>query len=90
VHVHDPLALGELQRWAQGRGPLTVHADPYQALAGTDALMLVTEWKAYWSPDWERLRAAMRTPLILDGRNIYHPAYVRDNGFVYLGIGRGY
>lgn len=90
VHVHDPLAMPELARWAEERGPLTLHEDPYQAVRDADALMLVTEWKAYWSPDWEDLKTAMRTPLILDGRNIYDPSFVRANGFTYLGIGRGY
>ncbi len=51
-------------------------------------MMLVTEWKAYWGPDWDDLKAAMRTPLILDGRNIYDPAYVTRQGFTYYGIGR--
>lgn len=90
VHVHDPLAAPELARWAEGRGTLIIHDDPYQAAQGVDALMLVTEWKSYWSPDWDELKMAMRTPLVLDGRNIYDPAYVRANGFTYLGIGRGY
>ncbi|ASK34132.1 NDP-sugar dehydrogenase [Alcanivorax sp. N3-2A] len=89
VHVHDPLAMPELQRWANGHGELTCHDDPYQAVRGSDALMVVTEWKAYWSPDWDDLHAAMRTPLILDGRNIFDPDYVRGHGFDYQGIGRG-
>ncbi|HCJ62798.1 MAG TPA: UDP-glucose/GDP-mannose dehydrogenase family protein, partial [Alcanivorax sp.] len=89
VHVHDPLALPELSVWADGHPDLILHDDPYQAAAEADALMLVTEWKQYWSPDWSRLRDSMGTPLILDGRNIYDPDYVRGQGLLYHGIGRG-
>ena len=89
VHVHDPLALPELSVWAGGHPDLILHDDPYQAVADADALMLVTEWKQYWSPDWSRLRETLGTPLILDGRNIYDPDYVRGQGLLYHGIGRG-
>ncbi len=88
VAVHDPQALPELARWAEGRGKLDVFQDPYQAAEGADALMLMTEWRRYWSPDWKRLKAAMREPVVLDGRNIYDPAFVRGQGLVYEGIGR--
>ena len=88
VAVHDPQALPELIRWAEGKGKLEVFQDPYQAVEGSDALMLVTEWKCYWSPDWALLKSAMRQPLILDGRNIYSPDFVKDQGLVYRGIGR--
>lgn len=89
VHVHDPVALPELSRWAQGRGELVLHEDPYEAVRGGDALMLVTEWRQYWSPDWHALKERMRTPLILDGRNIYDPDFVREQGLEYSGVGRG-
>ena len=89
VAVHDPRALPDLGAWAQGRrGELALCDTPYDAAFGADALMLVTEWKPYWSPDWQRLKRDMRNPLILDGRNIYDPAFVRAQGLVYQGIGR--
>ena len=50
--------------------------------------MLVTEWKAYWSPDLPRLRELMAAPLLLDGRNVWDPAFMKQNGFTYYGIGR--
>ncbi|WP_035160175.1 UDP binding domain-containing protein, partial [Cobetia crustatorum] len=53
-----------------------------------DALMLVTEWKCYWNPDWQRLKRELGTGLILDGRNIYDPRYVANQGLIYRGIGR--
>ncbi|MAX53907.1 MAG: NDP-sugar dehydrogenase [Alcanivoracaceae bacterium] len=88
VAVHDPLALPELSRWADGRGDLELYKDQYMAAADADALMLFTEWKQYWSPEWARLRGELREPLILDGRNIYDPVFVRSQGFQYKGVGR--
>lgn len=88
VSVHDPKALADIESWAEGRGELILCDDPYEAAEGADALMLITEWKPYWSPDWQRLKRAMREPLILDGRNIYEPDFVREQGLVYRGIGR--
>lgn len=88
VAIHDPEAQPDLQAWARNRGDLHLFDDPYEAAEGADALMLVTEWKLYWGPDWPRLRAALRQPLLLDGRNIYDPAFVRAQGLVYRGIGR--
>ncbi|EZQ17249.1 NDP-sugar dehydrogenase [Halopseudomonas bauzanensis] len=88
VHVHDPRALPALAEWAGERDDLVLHDDPYAAAAATDALMLVTEWKSYWSPDFTRLHAEMATPLLLDGRNIWDPGFVKRSGFMYYGIGR--
>ena len=88
VHVHDPRALPALAEWAGERSDLVLHDDPYAAVAGADALMLVTEWKSYWSPDFKRLKAQMREPLLLDGRNVWDPAFVKRSGFTYYGIGR--
>jgi len=89
VAVHDPKALPDLEVWAQGRkGSLILCDTPYDAARRADALMLVTEWKPYWSPDWQRLKGEMRHPLMLDGRNIYDPVFVRAQGLAYQGIGR--
>ena len=52
------------------------------------ALCLVTAWKQYWSPDYRKLLHTMQHPLILDGRNIFDPAYVKAQGFAYMGVGR--
>ena len=61
---------------------------PMEALAGADALVIVTEWKAYRSPDFAALKAAMREPVIFDGRNLYEPRAMREAGMQYFGIGR--
>ncbi len=88
VHVHDPRALRALAEWAGEREDLVLHTDPYEAVVGVDALMLVTEWKAYWSPDLLRLKMNMNKLLLLDGRNVWDPAFMKQSGFEYFGIGR--
>ncbi|MFB9887525.1 UDP-glucose dehydrogenase family protein [Balneatrix alpica] len=89
VAVHDPMALESLRAHYGDRPDLCYSSDPYQVTEGADALMLVTEWKDYWSPDYQRLLQQMSTPLILDGRNIYEPQLMQARGFIYRGIGRG-
>jgi len=59
------------------------------ASAGADALIVVTAWEIFQSPDYARIRAGLRQPFILDGRNVYNPDYLREQGFTYVGIGRG-
>lgn len=89
IQAHDPAAMDVMAKWAEGRGPIRFYDDPYAALEGADALMLVTEWKAFWSPDWEKIRQNLRTPLVLDGRNVYDPVFMASQGFMYHGVGRG-
>ncbi len=62
--------------------------DQYEAAQNAEALCLVTEWKQYGSPDYAVLRRQMRELNLIDGRNIYNPQYVRQQGFTYFGIGR--
>lgn len=89
VKVHDPQALDTLKKhFATAKGEIIYCEDMYQATDGADALILVTEWKPYWSPNFEQLKAQMAQPLILDGRNIFEPHYVRQCGFTYYGVGR--
>jgi UDPglucose 6-dehydrogenase len=89
VRLHDPAATAAL-RAEVGDQPLLelFDADPYAACEGADALMLVTEWKHYWNPDWARLAKQLREGLLLDGRNIYDPSHVASWGLSYRGIGR--
>lgn len=89
VRLHDPAALPALRKELGEHPLLSLHEDdPYAACEGADALMLVTEWKCYWNPDWRRLAEMLGERLILDGRNIYDPVYVAARGLVYRGIGR--
>ncbi|WP_252108753.1 MULTISPECIES: nucleotide sugar dehydrogenase [unclassified Halomonas] len=89
VQLHDPAATPALAALLGEREDLTLYTDdPYQACEGADALMLVTEWKNYWNPDWHRLTELLNAKLILDGRNIFDPAFVASCGLRYRGIGR--
>ncbi|MFN3712862.1 MAG: UDP-glucose dehydrogenase family protein [Alcanivoracaceae bacterium] len=88
VRVHDPRALPSLHARFGERDDLVLVDDPYEAARGADAVMLVTEWKDYWSPDFPRLHSLMKFPVVLDGRNILDPGFVRASGFIYYGIGR--
>lgn len=89
VRLHDPAATQALKAVVGERDDLVLFTDdPYEACEGADALMLVTEWKTYWNPDWHRLAALLGSRLILDGRNIFDPAFVASCGLRYRGIGR--
>ena len=88
VRLHGPQALDEIAALYGSREDLILCADQYEAAQGAHALCLVTAWKQYWSPDFKQLQQLMQHPLILDGRNIYDPAYVKSKGFAYEGVGR--
>ncbi|MEO5621792.1 MAG: UDP-glucose/GDP-mannose dehydrogenase family protein [Dokdonella sp.] len=89
VRAYDPEAASETARLYGERTDLTVCEEAYAALEGADALVIVTEWKAFRSPDLERVRATLKSPVIFDGRNIFEPATVEAAGLAYYGIGRG-
>jgi UDPglucose 6-dehydrogenase len=89
VTAHDPQAM-DAARLAYGDMPgLEFAAQPMDALPGADALIVVTEWKAYRAPDLDRVRRLLRQPLVIDGRNLYDPALMQAAGLDYVGIGRG-
>ncbi len=88
VRAFDPVAMpGVAARWP-GRPGLELVALPMAAAADASALLVVTEWREFRSPDFESLRACMKRPLVLDGRNLYDPALMKQHGFEYLSIGR--
>jgi UDPglucose 6-dehydrogenase len=86
VNVHDPEAMQAARR-ILGDG-VGYHDHNYDALADADALLILTEWKQYRSPSFERMRSLMRGNIILDGRNLYDPRRVAEHGFEYLSVGR--
>jgi UDPglucose 6-dehydrogenase len=88
VCAHDPVAMDEARRVFADADRLGFASTPNAALEGADALVIVTEWKAFRSPDFERMRALLRQPLIFDGRNLFDPVRLRDEGFDYVPIGR--
>jgi UDPglucose 6-dehydrogenase len=87
VKAYDPVANHEAAEIYANQAVSTVD-DLYNATDGADALVLVTEWKAFRSPDFDKLKQQLNTPLIFDGRNIYDPTQLRALGFDYYGIGR--
>jgi len=86
VRAHDPKAM-EAAREIYG-DRLYYARDPYDAVAGADALVIVTEWLVYRTPDFDRMRSLLTAPLIFDGRNLYDPDRMVRLGFEYHGIGR--
>lgn len=89
VRAYDPEAREETHRIYGTRDDLVLCEKPYEAVEGADVLALVTEWKAFRSPDFGRIKAALKEPAIFDGRNLYDPKTVEDAGLAYYGIGRG-
>jgi UDPglucose 6-dehydrogenase len=86
VIAHDPVAEKEARHHFGDR--VEYVGNNYDALDGVDALVIHTEWHPYRRPDFDRMMAAMNRPLILDGRNLYNPAHMKDRGFEYVCIGR--
>jgi UDPglucose 6-dehydrogenase len=88
VRAHDPEAADEARHLFAGRKGFEIASDPYEAANGADALVLITEWKLYWAPDFDRLRRELKQAVIVDGRNIWSPEVVRRRGITYYAIGR--
>lgn len=86
--AYDPAAMGEAQRVIGENGRLSYAQSPMAALENADALVIVTEWKEFRSPDLEAIKKALNAPVIFDGRNLFDPSYVRTSGFDYFPIGR--
>jgi UDPglucose 6-dehydrogenase len=87
VRAHDPMALDKARRALNGL-EVEFFSDPYALAEGAEALLLVTDWPEYRRLDLTRLAKLMRTPVLLDGRNVFDPNEARKAGFLYLGIGR--
>jgi len=89
VRAYDPVAGAEAQRIYGDRPDLVLCKNAYEAVRGADALAIVTEWQEFRSPDFDRLKESLKSPLIFDGRNLYDPAMVERFGLTYHAIGRG-
>ena len=88
IVAYDPEAMPNARKLLAGNARVTFAPDAYTAIEGADALCLVTEWGVFRTPDFERMRKALRTPLIVDGRNQYEPQEMQRLGFTYVGVGR--
>jgi len=89
VRAYDPEAIEETRRIFGERDDLVLSASAADALQDADALVVVTEWKQFRSPDFARLKDALRDRVVFDGRNLYEPAEIEAAGLAYYGIGRG-
>jgi UDPglucose 6-dehydrogenase len=87
VRGYDPVAMDV----ARGIMPaVEMYDDPYKMTKGCDALLVVTPWNEFKQLDLEKLKSLLKSPVIYDGRNIYDPAVMKNMGFIYRGVGRGY
>jgi UDPglucose 6-dehydrogenase len=88
VRAHDPAAMAEARHLYPDPEALVLCDDPMACLDGAEGLVVVTEWNSYRSPDFEDLRKRLRRPVIFDGRNLYDPLMMAEQGFSYYAIGR--
>ena len=88
IVAYDPVAMEEASRVFGSVPGLSFAASPLDALTGADALVVVTEWQEFRSPDFAELKRRLKQPLVFDGRNLYDPALARAAGLEYFGIGR--
>ena len=89
VRAFDPVAMEEARRIFVDQPELQLVKGPEEALQGADALVIVTEWNVFRSPDFDLIKATLTHPAIFDGRNLYDPVSLKAMGFEYFGIGRG-
>lgn len=88
ARVHDPEALENVQQRYHDNPYVKTVNGKYDALKNVDALLLLTEWPEYWTPDFELMLKQMKSPVIIDGRNIYERDQLESLGFTYYGIGK--
>jgi UDPglucose 6-dehydrogenase len=89
VRAYDPIANAEAARLYGTRPDLELCDSVEAALAGSDALAIVTEWQEFRSPDFDAIKSTLKHPVIFDGRNLYDPALMARLGLTYYGMGRG-
>jgi UDPglucose 6-dehydrogenase len=88
VAAYDPVAMTEARRQLTGLEAAECASSSSAALARADALIIVTEWKEFRSPDFDALKVELRQPVIFDGRNLFEPTLMRELGFEYHSVGR--
>jgi UDPglucose 6-dehydrogenase len=89
VVAYDPVAMPEARHIYEGESFIRFADNAMDAVKGADALVIMTEWKAFRSPDFDALHAALAAPVVFDGRNLYEPSVVASHGLEYYAIGRG-
>jgi UDPglucose 6-dehydrogenase len=89
VQAYDPEAMEEARRLYPDEEKLALSNSPEAALIDADALVVVTEWNIFRSPDMGKIRSMLKEPVLFDGRNVYDPSHMKEEGFTYYAIGRG-
>src|SRR5690606_19314636 len=88
VVAYDPVAMSEAKRIFGDDPRLTYAKTAAAALEGADALVIVTEWKEFRTPNFNLMKSSLKTPLVFDGRNLYNMGHMRERGIEYVAIGR--
>ncbi|MEQ1881700.1 MAG: UDP binding domain-containing protein, partial [Burkholderiales bacterium] len=88
VCVYDPVAMPEARHIYAKESAVAFAPSTTAALDGADALIIVTEWKEFRSPDFEDMKRRLKSPVVLDGRNLYDPVAMREAGIEYVSVGR--
>jgi UDPglucose 6-dehydrogenase len=88
ICAHDPVAMTEARNIYKGEKSVAFAEKAMDAVKGADALVIMTEWKAFRSPDFAELKRSLKSPVVFDGRNLYEPATVLSHGLEYYPIGR--
>ena len=88
VQAFDPVAMDEMRRIYGTRNDLTLCGNKYSALEGANALAICTEWQQLRAPDFDEMQTLLRDKVIVDGRNLYHPTRLRNDGWHYYSVGR--
>jgi UDPglucose 6-dehydrogenase len=88
IVAYDPAAVERAQQVLPASAQLRYAGDPFEAAEGADALLILTDWPQFAELDLPRLHAALRYPIVIDGRNLYHPAAMLQHGLMYLSVGR--
>lgn len=87
VRAYDPVAMENVETEMPG---IELKDNPYDVAEGADVLILMTEWNEFKNLDMDRIKSLLKTPIIVDGRNMYNPETMREAGFIYRGVGRGF
>jgi len=88
VKAYDPVAMNEARHLYQDQPDLILTESPTDAISNADALIIMTEWNEFNNPDWPAIKGLLKEPVVFDGRNMFEPSVVADNGLTYYSIGR--
>ncbi|MGJ7915482.1 UDP-glucose dehydrogenase family protein [Massilia sp. LXY-6] len=88
IQAFDPIAIDEARKIFPNSPGIQFGTDMYEVLEGADALIIVTEWKEFRSPDFDQMKRTLKAPVIFDGRNLYEPKWLLEKGFDYYSVGR--